>query len=153
MARGPGAGLRAVSLIRIRMAISAQLASTDEPPYARNGIVIPLSGMRPITPPADHEDLDRERAGEADGEQLPERVAGGQRRTDASGISMAPPSPIWAWFSATAPTTTGVSLSCPARVSLLSTSRTSATMQVMLSGPPPRRASWISSWMVSCGPW
>ncbi|SCG03983.1 hypothetical protein GA0115255_118685 [Streptomyces sp. Ncost-T6T-2b] len=47
-----GRAVRAVSLIRIRMAISAQLASTDEPPYARNGIVIPLSGMRPITPPA-----------------------------------------------------------------------------------------------------
>ena len=32
--------------------MSAQLAMTDEPPWARNGIVIPVSGMRPMTPPA-----------------------------------------------------------------------------------------------------
>jgi hypothetical protein len=66
---------------------------------------------------------------------------------------MAPPSFSCNWFSATAPTITGVSLSCPARVSPESTSSTSAMITVMLSGPPPRSASWISSCTVSCGPW
>ncbi len=29
-----------------------QLVTTDEPPWARNGIAIPVSGISPITPPA-----------------------------------------------------------------------------------------------------
>ncbi len=29
-----------------------QLVTTDEPPCARNGIAIPVSGISPITPPA-----------------------------------------------------------------------------------------------------
>jgi len=49
---GAGAGRLAVSLILSRMPINAQLASTEEPPYATKGSVIPVSGMRPMTPPA-----------------------------------------------------------------------------------------------------
>ena len=29
-----------------------QLVTTEEPPWARNGIAMPVSGISPITPPA-----------------------------------------------------------------------------------------------------
>src|ERR1700753_3077958 len=48
---GCGAGLRAVSLSRISSPISIQLPSSEEPPWARNGVVIPVSGISRVTPP------------------------------------------------------------------------------------------------------
>src|SRR6202042_2526 len=48
---GCGAGRRAVSLIRISTATSAQLATSEEPPWDRNGVVIPVSGISRVTPP------------------------------------------------------------------------------------------------------
>ncbi|KUL46896.1 hypothetical protein ADL12_00130 [Streptomyces regalis] len=50
-----------------------------------------------------------------------------------------------------APTTIGQAANCPAGVSAVSRSRRSATMTVTLSGPPPRRASWIKSRTVVSG--
>lgn len=49
---GSTPGRRALSLIFSRIATSAQLATTEDPPWARNGMVIPVSGIRPVTPPA-----------------------------------------------------------------------------------------------------
>src|SRR5262249_55189200 len=48
---GCGAGRRAVSLIRISTAMIIQLATRDEPPWDRKGVVIPVSGMSWVTPP------------------------------------------------------------------------------------------------------
>lgn len=52
MGVGSTPGRRALSLIFSRIATSAQLATTEDPPWARNGMVIPVSGIRPVTPPA-----------------------------------------------------------------------------------------------------
>ncbi len=49
---GPPRGSRAESLSRISNATMIQFVTTDEPPCARNGIAIPVRGIRPITPPA-----------------------------------------------------------------------------------------------------
>ena len=46
-----GAGRRASSEIRSSSATMTQLATSDEPPYARNGVVRPVSGMIRVTPP------------------------------------------------------------------------------------------------------
>src|SRR5580700_6169051 len=48
---GCGAGRLALSLTRISSAISAQLAISEEPPCDRNGVVMPVSGISPLTPP------------------------------------------------------------------------------------------------------
>src|SRR5262249_37427418 len=48
----PSYWLRAESLTRISRATIAQLVTTEEPPCARNGIAMPASGIRPVTPPA-----------------------------------------------------------------------------------------------------
>src|SRR5207249_3738311 len=45
------AGRRPASEILSRSATSIQLASSDEPPYDSHGVVMPVSGMRPETPP------------------------------------------------------------------------------------------------------
>ena len=46
-----GAGRRVWSLIRRRRAMTAQFMTTDEPPWAKNGVVRPVSGMSRVTPP------------------------------------------------------------------------------------------------------
>src|SRR5215472_2830141 len=48
---GCGAGPRAPSLTRISRATRIQLATSDDPPSDRNGVVTPVSGIRPLTPP------------------------------------------------------------------------------------------------------
>ena len=48
---GCGAGRRALSLTRISRAITIQLATRDEPPWDRNGVVMPVSGISWVTPP------------------------------------------------------------------------------------------------------
>lgn len=47
-----GCGVRALSLTRMRSATITQLVTTEEPPWARNGIAMPVSGISPVTPPA-----------------------------------------------------------------------------------------------------
>lgn len=47
-----GRGIRARLLIRSSSATMIQFVTTEEPPCARNGIAIPVSGISPITPPA-----------------------------------------------------------------------------------------------------
>ncbi len=44
-------GRRAVSLIRMSRPIAIQLATSDEPPWERNGVVSPVSGISRLTPP------------------------------------------------------------------------------------------------------
>ena len=46
-----GAGRRAWSEMRSSNAIRTQLATSDEPPYDRNGVVSPVSGISRVTPP------------------------------------------------------------------------------------------------------
>ena len=72
---GCGGGRRAVSLTRISRPISAQLATRDEPPWDRNGVVMPVSGIRPGHPAHDHEHLQRQHERQAARQQLGERVA------------------------------------------------------------------------------
>src|SRR6185312_1859210 len=47
----PAAGLRAASEIRNSIATSSQFAINDEPPADMNGVVCPVSGISPVTPP------------------------------------------------------------------------------------------------------
>src|SRR6185437_2951670 len=49
--RAAGAGRRAWSLIRNSRATIDQLASSDEPPCDRKGMVRPVSGISRVTPP------------------------------------------------------------------------------------------------------
>ena len=44
-------GRRAWSEMRSSSATTTQLATSEEPPYERNGVVRPVSGIRPVTPP------------------------------------------------------------------------------------------------------
>src|SRR5690606_9641066 len=44
-------GWPAASEIRSSSAISSQLAISEEPPAERNGVVWPVSGIKPVTPP------------------------------------------------------------------------------------------------------
>src|SRR5436189_1453849 len=48
---GTSSGLRPASLIRTSSAISAHSASSDDPPYDRNGVVRPVNGINRVTPP------------------------------------------------------------------------------------------------------
>src|SRR5690606_2968846 len=48
---GCPAGRRAVSEIRSNRATSSQLEASEDPPADRNGVVSPVSGTRPLTPP------------------------------------------------------------------------------------------------------
>ena len=62
-----------------------QLASSDEPPAARNGVVRPGERNEPGDA-ADHDEaLQRNGEGEPGGQQLPERVPGAERRAEAPG--------------------------------------------------------------------
>ncbi len=46
-----GIGRRAWSEIRSSRAMITQFATSDEPPYDRNGVVRPVSGISRVTPP------------------------------------------------------------------------------------------------------
>src|SRR6185437_5233982 len=48
---GLGAGRRAASLRRASTATSSQLAIRLEPPWDRNGVVMPVNGISRVTPP------------------------------------------------------------------------------------------------------
>lgn len=58
-----------------------QLVTTEEPPWARKGMAMPVSGIRPVTPCGDDEHLEREDRGESGGEEAAEGVA--QRESGA----------------------------------------------------------------------
>ncbi len=62
-----------------------QLATSDEPPAARKGVVRPVSGMTRVTPPIDDEDLQRDDEGEADAEEAAEVVLAGEADAEAAG--------------------------------------------------------------------
>ena len=61
-----------------------QLATSDEPPAARNGVVRPVSGMTRVTPPITTKHLQRDRERQADREQLAEVVLAGEADAEAA---------------------------------------------------------------------
>ena len=61
-----------------------QLATSDEPPAARNGVVRPVSGMTRVTPPITTKHLQGDGEGEADGEKLAEVVLPGEADAEAA---------------------------------------------------------------------
>ena len=72
-----------MSLTRSSSAISAQLATSDDPPAERNGVVRPVSGMRLVTPPTTTKTCRPTTNARPNGEQPSERVAGRQRDRQA----------------------------------------------------------------------
>ena len=70
---------------RSSSATMIQLATSDEPPAARNGVVRPVSGMTRVTPPMTMKHLQRDDEGEADAEQLAEVVLAGEADAEAAG--------------------------------------------------------------------
>ena len=79
-----GTGWRAWSLIRSSSATMIQLAISDEPPYDRNGVVSPVSGISLVTPPMTTKTCSASATREADRQQLAERVAADQRGAQAA---------------------------------------------------------------------
>ena len=82
--RASGAGRRALSLTRSSSAMTIQLATSEEPPADRNGVVRPVSGIRLVTPPTTMNTCSADDEGQAAGEQPAEDVAGRERRAQAA---------------------------------------------------------------------
>ncbi len=81
---GAGAGARAASLMRISNAISIQLAISDDPPAARNGVVRAGDRQQLDDTTDDNEHLNRKRCGKAGREQLAEAVTYRHRGTETA---------------------------------------------------------------------
>ena len=61
-----------------------QLATSDEPPAARNGVVRPVSGMTRVTPPTTMNTCSAIDERQADAEQLAEVVLPGEADAEAA---------------------------------------------------------------------
>ena len=82
--KNSGGGRRAWSEMRTSSAITAQLATRLEPPWDRNGVVRPVSGISLVTPPMTTKTWSAKTVAETGGHQLAEVVAADQRGAQAA---------------------------------------------------------------------